>query len=102
MAWHPRYPSLHRARAVVALLHHASLDDQWHRFLRAPVRNRSVVETGPDDVAGIPECGVDRAAIFIARVPRRTELDALQQPATTRLFHHRVHSRAYVHPDGVH
>ena len=71
-------------------------------FLRAAVRDRSVVETGADDVGGDPECGVDSAAIFIAHVPRGTELDALQQPATNRLFHHCVHSRAHVHPDGVH
>ena len=63
--------------------------DQWLRLV-------------PTTWEVIPECGVDRAAIFIAHVPRRTELDALQQPATNRLFHHRVHSRAYVHPDGVH
>ena len=67
VARHPRHPSLHRSCPVVAFLDHAAVDDQRHRLLCPAVRDRPVAAAGADDLGGVPQRGIDRAAISLAR-----------------------------------
>ena len=81
VAGHSRHPSFHRPCPMVALFDHPAVDDQRHRLLRAAVHDRPVAAAGADDLGGVSQRGLDRASVPVAHVPRRSELDALQQPA---------------------
>ena len=56
---------------------------------------------GADDMGGLPQRGLDRAAISSLTFPPIT-VGRVQQPSATRLFHHRVHCRAHVHHHRLH
>src|SRR6185312_5668351 len=48
---------------------------------------------GANELGGISERALDRASVFVAAVPRRSQLDELQQPAATCLLPHGVRRR---------
>ena len=71
LAGHSRHPAFHRAGPLVAFLVRPAVDHQRRRRLRAAVLDRPVAEAGARHMGGVPERGLDRAAIPVAHFPRR-------------------------------